>query len=385
MNAELLTRINHLRPWVIKHRRHLHEYPELSLQERQTSAYCQKVLQESGYRIRPCFGYGFTADLEIPAATKRIAFRAEMDALPIIEQNIHGFVSKNAGIAHMCGHDVHMAIALLTAKILSECQNALSCHVRFVFQPSEEELPGGAKGMIAGGCLDGVDEIYGLHTLPAEVGTLLIREGVLMGTSSPFTLKITGKGCHAAKPEEGLNPINPAAALVQLWQQIPHNLVTEHPPILSITLLQSGNTNNVIPEAATMTGALRAFSAEDLLKIQEEMHKSLAPFVKQGYEMQLQFTQSYHCVVNQSYGVRRVLQAARSIPGLMVDQNIAPMRFVEDFCYYLEECPGAFYFLGGGNRAKNITHPLHSPHYDVDEEALVIGASMMSMLALEMS
>lgn len=386
MNTEfLLNQIKAQKAWAVTHRRYLHQYPELSLQEQNTSAYCKKILADLGYEIKPCFEQGFIAELNIPAATKRIAFRAEMDALPIQEQNQHEFVSQNKGVAHMCGHDVHMAVALFTAKILAEFKALLSCNVRFVFQPSEEELPGGAKGMIAKGCLAGVDEIYGLHTTAqAEVGEFWIREGAFMGTSSPFTIEIIGKGCHAAKPEEGLNPIHAAAELINIWKEIPAKLKTEHAPILSVTMIESGNTNNVIPSNLKMQGALRAFSSEDLKKIQKTMRESLKAFEAKGFQFELSFQQSYNCVVNQPYGLKRVLDAAQKIPGLFANQSIAPMRFVEDFCYYLEERPGAFYFLGGGNKAKNICSPLHSPAYDVDEEALVIGASLMSLIALDL-
>lgn len=385
MNTEtFLGKIKALKPWAVEHRRYLHQHPELSLQEQNTSIYCKKILADLGYDIKPCFEFGFIAEFLTPGATKCIAFRAEMDALPIEEQNTHEFVSQNKGVAHMCGHDVHMTIALFTAKILVECKEELACNVRFIFQPSEEELPGGAKGMIGNGCLEGVDEIYGLHTTAqAEVGEIWIREGALMGTSSPFTVEVIGKGCHAAKPEEGLNPIHAAAELIMIWKDIPKTLQTDYAPILSVTVIQSGNVNNVIPSTLKMQGAMRAFSSTDLKTIQNTMRESLKPFEARGFKFELHFQQSYSCVVNQPYGLKRVLEAAQKIPGLFANQSIEPMRFVEDFCYYLEERPGAFYFLGGGNKAKNICLPLHSPHYDVDEDALVVGASLMSLIALD--
>ncbi len=373
-----------LQPWAVEHRRYLHAHPELSLQEKNTARYCRQVLADLGYTVTPLFGHGFIADLNVRGAARRIAFRAEMDALPVVEKNTHAFVSRHPGVAHVCGHDVHMSVALFTAKILQDNVSALAVNIRFIFQPSEEELPGGARGMIASGCLEGVDEIYGLHTLAeAKVGEIWIREGVLMGTSSPFTLTITGRGCHAARPEAGLSPLSAAAELILQWQALPQEMPKAHPPILSVTVVEGGRVNNVVPETTLIKGALRAFSAEDLSEIQAKMRHSLACLEQRGYRFDLAFEESYRCVINGSYGVSRVVAAAAQLPGVIVRQDIAPMRFVEDFCYYLEACPGAFYFLGGGNAAKHIIHPLHSPHYDVDEKALSVGARLMATLALE--
>ncbi len=380
----ILAKIKAERSWAIAHRRYLHQHPELSLQEQNTSQYCQQVLKDLGYQISSAFGYGFVADLAIPGAKKRIAFRAEMDALPVLEQNQHEFISVNQGVAHVCGHDVHMAVALFTAKILAESKADLACHVRFIFQPSEEEIPGGALGMIQAGCLEGVDAIYGLHTLPqAQVGEIWIRQGTLMGTSSPFDVKVIGKGCHAGCPSEGLSPISAAAEIIAVWQALPNEIVEQYPPIVSVTAVHGGNSHNIIPESIELKGALRAFSRQDLEQVQAKIRSHCQALEQRGYQIALHFQESYECVVNQAYGFKQVLQAAAKVPGLLVKQDIAPVNFVEDFCYYLNQCPGAFYFLGGGNPAKHIVHPLHSPHYDVDEAALVVGTSVMTMLAME--
>ncbi len=381
---DLVTKIKNLKSWVVEHRRYLHQYPELSLHEHHTSRYCQKILEDLGYTITPGFEAGFIADLIIPGAKGCVAFRAEMDALPIQELNKHAFVSQNHGVAHMCGHDAHMAIALLTAKVLHDHQNQLHCNIRFVFQPSEEQVPGGALGMIATGCLDGVDAIYGLHTTAqADVGEIWIREGVLMGASSPFILEVIGKGCHAGKPEEGLSPITAAVKIVEAWQAIPKAIHSEYPPILSVTVIQAGKVNNVIPETATLMGALRAFSNEDLQSVRVKMQEILKSLESQGYQFKLSYQEGYRCVVNSAMGVQTVLDATAKIPGVVANQAIKPLAFVEDYCYYLEHKPGAFFFLGAGNQAEGVSYPLHSPHYDIDEDALLVGANIMANIALE--
>lgn len=380
----ILSEAKNLKTWAIKHRRHLHQYPELSLQEQKTSEYCQKIMHELGYTITPSFGYGFCADLDIPNSKETIAFRAEMDALPIQEQNTHDYTSKNAGVAHMCGHDVHMTIALTTAKLLSENKDKLIRNIHFIFQPNEEEVPGGARAMIEAGCLNNVKEIYGLHTTAsAPVGTILIREGTLMATSNTFTAKITGKGCHAAKPSEGLNPIPAAASIIQEWQQIPDEINENPKPILSITKCNGGNTNNVIPENIELGGTIRCFDDDTMLKIKSKMEQKINALKNQGFKVDLQFIQSYHCVVNQAYGVKRVVEAAKAtLPTDKIKTNIQPFTFVEDFCYYLQNSPGAFYLIGAGNADKNIKAPLHSNCYDVDEDVIVYGSAIMATLAL---
>lgn len=382
---DILNEAKKLKDWAVKHRRHLHQHPELSLQEQKTSAYCQKVMSDLGYTITPSFGYGFCADLNIPNSSETIAFRAEMDALPIQEQNHHDYTSKNPGVAHMCGHDVHMTIALATARLLAENKEKLTRSIHFIFQPSEEETPGGALPMIEAGCLKGVKEIYGLHTTAsAPAGTILIREGTLMATSNTFIAKIIGKGCHAAKPSEGLNPIPAAASIIEEWQQIPDQFASNPKPILSITRINSGNTNNVIPDIAEIGGTIRCFDDETMLKIRTKMQEQLDALTNEGFKVELQFIQSYHCVVNQSHGVKRVVDAAKTIlPEEKIRTDIQPFTFVEDFCYYLQNCPGAFFLIGAGNVDKNIKAPLHSNCYDVDEDVIVYGSAIMATLALK--
>jgi len=161
--------------WIIEQRRYLHKHPELSLCESNTAKYCSDIMKGLGYSINQSWGNGFTADIEIPGVIKRIAFRTDMDALPIQEKSGDSFTSINQNISHACGHDTHMAIALGTAKIIAENSKRLEKNIRFIFQPSEERLPGGAKGMIESGCLDDVDEIYGLHNDPGtEIGEIRI-------------------------------------------------------------------------------------------------------------------------------------------------------------------------------------------------------------------
>ena len=224
-----------LKSWGVKHRRYLHQHPELALQEKETAHYCKSVLHSLGYKIQNSWGYGFTADLNIKRAKTRIAFRADMDALPINEKTMHNFKSKKPNIAHLCGHDAHMAIALTTAKLLKNNQASLKHNVRFIFQPSEEIPPGGALSMIKNGCLQSVTEIYGLHMWDNPLGKVSLCEGPLMAGIANFDIIIIGKGCHAAEPNKGLNPIEAVAYSIEQVKKIRNKLATKQDTILSIT------------------------------------------------------------------------------------------------------------------------------------------------------
>ncbi len=371
--------------WTIDKRRHLHQYPELSLEEKDTATFCRQILAELGYTIRDSFGYGFTADLETPGASKRIALRADMDALPIKEENAHDYCSKHDGIAHMCGHDSHMAIALTTAKILIEHKDSLPCHVRFLFQPSEERVPGGAIGMIEQGCLDGVDEVYGLHNDPGtEIGKIRLCEGPLTACADSFSLGIKGIGCHAAKPHDGLDPILCAAELITHWQSfITRHINPAHLAVLSVTQVNAGNAYNVIPDTATLGGTVRTLFPDDKSKIKQLIEGSFAHYREQGFTFTFNYMDGYPPIVNHPHGVKRVTDAAIPVLGESnVDNNTEAAGWGEDFSYFIQNTPGAFFLLGSGNPDKGIVEPLHSPRFDIDEDCLAIGVAVMLNLVL---
>lgn len=386
MTTDLLQHAQNLHAWSVTQRRHLHQHPELSLQEQQTAQYCAQVLTELGYTITPSWGFGFTADLTPHPGRERIALRADMDALPIQEQNTHDFVSQHPHIAHMCGHDAHMAIVLTAAKILVERQDQLPGNVRLLFQPSEETAPGGAPGMIAAGCLDGVSEVYGLHNFPnIPVGQIHIRIGALMAACDVFELTVTGRGCHAARPQDGLDPIYALAQLITQWQSIISRRINPTTPaILSVTQLRAGSALNIIPDAAQCGGTIRTFAEADRCLIQDLMQQSLDALTRQGYHCAFTYTRGYDAVVNAAPGVARVVAAARPIIGdTQINSQCEPSAAAEDFAYYLQHRPGAFFFLGSGNASAGITESLHSPRFNLDENCLTFGSAIMAGLVLQ--
>jgi amidohydrolase len=385
--SSILQKMETFLSWSVQHRRHLHQFPELSCQEQETSQYCAKILAELGYTITPSWGFGFTADLIAKTASKKkIAIRADMDALPIQEKNTHDFVSTHAGKMHACGHDGHMTVALTAARFLAEYPQSLPCNVRFIFQPSEERAPGGAPGMIEKGCLEGVDEVYGLHNDPGTpVGKIRTRVGALMAAADLFELTIHGKGCHAARPHDGLDPVIMGAKLITEWQSIVTRRINPvHPAVLSVTQFKAGDIFNVIPDTAYLAGTIRTFDKGDRALIRELMQISLVSAEQQGYGMEFNYIEGYDPVINQKPGVERIARAAREVVGIEnVDTATDPEGWAEDFCYYLQHRPGGFYFLGSGNAQKNIVAPLHSARYDFDEYAIAIGAAIMSTIILQ--
>ena len=195
-----------------------------------------------------------------------IALRADMDALPIQELNAGlGYCSQNDGVGHMCGHDVHMSFALGAARIIVEHQDTLQVNVRFLFQPSEEVPPGGAKGMVEAGCLEGVDEVYGLHNDPGTpVGSIRTREGPLTACADIFFLEVIGRGCHAARPQDGLDPLIAGAQLITHWQSIVASRIDlNHASVLTVGQFQSGEAPNAVAGSTCTSGTVRTFLQSD--------------------------------------------------------------------------------------------------------------------------
>lgn len=363
--------------WAVNHRRFLHKYPELSMQEKNTSLYCRHVMQSLGYKIKNSWGYGFIADLDI-GAKKTIAWRSEMDALSIQEKNEYPFISTVPGIAHMCGHDIHMAIAFLIAKLVAENKNKLNCNVRFLFQPSEEIPPGGALGMIENGCLNDVNEVYALHNdVFISTGQIKVKVGAITSCTTNFDLIIKGKGTHAATPHNGLDPLCAAANIVSLWQSIiSRKLDPTHSAVLSVTKFICGKPYNVIADEAKLGGTIRSFDIKDTNAIIRIMRTHLEPLRIQGYKCDFSFDKTYDSTINSKYGVERVIDSSyKVIEKKDVITDFSPAVCGEDFGKYLEKKPGAMFFLGARkDNKKLVSH--HSATFDPDEKCIMIGSSI---------
>ena len=368
-------------------RRDIHMYPEVGFEVYRTADIVAAELSRLGLKVTREVGKtGVVGDLDISGVEKRIALRADMDALPMQELSDAPYRSKVEGKAHMCGHDVHTAILLGTARVLAELEDLLQTNVRLIFQPSEENWPGGAQSMIEDGVLDGVDEIYGLHAWPVfEAGQFGICPGAYLGQADHFEIEITGVGGHAAMPSFAIDPIVIGAQFVTALQSIvSRNVDPLESAVVSVTQFNAGTTSNVIPPAVKMVGTVRTLDKEVQKKVQDRMEKLLSGLISgQGATFNFFYGEGYPVTFNHEPCVERALSVARAVAG--EEQVIfpqSPILGAEDFGYYSRKIPACFFNLGCGNRAKGITKMLHDPRFDVDESCMIYGMAMETLLAL---
>jgi hippurate hydrolase len=373
-------------PAFIEIRHHLHAHPELSYREFETSAFIQKKLSDLSIPFDIKAGTGVIGLIEGKNPGKRIiALRADMDALPIQEENNVSYKSQNQGVMHACGHDVHTSILLGASKILNELKNEWEGTVKLIFQPGEERNPGGASLLIKEGVLENPKPagIFGLHVHPGlEIGKLSFREGMVMASADELYFTIRGKGGHAAAPHTTADTILIASHLIVALQQIvSRNRNPFSPSVLSITSVQGGHTTNVIPSEVKLMGTFRAmdegwrFKAHELIrKISTELVDSM------GAEIDLHIDVGYPVVYNNE----RLNSVARAqAEEFMGKENVLETEIrmgSEDFGYYTQLIPGCFYRLGVMNIKKGITSGVHTPTFDIDESAIGIGMGMMAWL-----
>jgi amidohydrolase len=373
-------------PEFISVRRHLHEYPELSYQEFETSKYVQARLSETGIPFRTMATTGVVGLIEGKNPGKRvIALRADMDALPIKEENDVPYRSKNEGIMHACGHDVHTSILLGAARILHELKDQWEGTVKLIFQPGEEKNPGGASLLIKEGVLldPAPQAIFGLHVHPGlEIGKLSFRGGMVMASADEIYITIKGKGGHAAAPHLTVDTILVASHLIVALQQIiSRNRNPLSPSVLSITSVQGGHTTNVIPTEVKLMGTFRAMDEQWRFAAHELIRKQATGLVhSMGAEIDLHIDVGYPMVYNNESldTLARSTAAAYMGPENVLETEVR--LGAEDFGYYTRQIPGCFYRLGVMNKEKNIVSGVHTPTFNIDESAIGIGAGMMAWL-----
>ncbi|GAB2672242.1 M20 family metallopeptidase [Paenibacillus thermoaerophilus] len=370
----------------IEFRRDLHRYPELSFEEAETAAKVRRELDRLGIPYRSGVGgHGIVAELNGAESGPTIALRADMDALPIQEESGAPFASERPGVMHACGHDAHTAILLGAAELLASRRPARGS-IRLLFQ-SAEEINAGAKAMIAEGALDGVDEIYGLHNLPTlPAGLVATRRGALMGSVDRLELTLTGRGGHGAIPNETIDPIVCASALVMgLQTAVSRELSPFEPAVVTIGSLQAGHANNVIPHRAELTGTVRAFDPAVQAKL-PGIIKRLVEGIAYGYRCQadLRYMEQVPVLVNHDAQAAFVEAATDALIGRERRVEAAPTMAGEDFSVYLKHVPGCFFWLGSGPRqgAENA-YGLHHPQYTLNEECIPLGAALLASLALD--
>lgn len=383
MIEDLKKEVEELNPQLIEWRRDFHRHPELANQERRTSSVIRAFLEGLQIPFRPAAGTGLIAVLEGQAGGKAVALRADMDALPLVEEGPKEYISQNAGATHACGHDGHMAILMGTAKLLAKRKKQLKGKVVFLFQPSEERVPGGAKGMIEEGALEGVDAVFGLHLwqmLPT--GKIASVPGPMMAAAEEFTIKITGRGGHGSTPHLTVDPIIIASHLiVNLQTIVSRNVDPLRSAVLTVGAISAGTIFNIIPCDATLMGTVRSFDPQvrDLMerRVRDVVAGTCAMF---GAQSEIRYVRGYPAVVNDPAMAKFVHEAARRSLGEQSVITIDPVMGGEDFAYFLQKKPGAFIFFGMGD---GTSYPHHHPGFDIDEKSLPQATLLMSTLALD--
>ncbi len=371
----------------IEVRHHLHAHPELSYKEFETSKFIQQKLAELGIEYKVLATTGVVGLIKGKAPGNRtIALRADMDALPITEENKVEYKSQNAGIMHACGHDVHTTCLLGAAKILNELKDEWEGTVKLIFQPGEEKNPGGASIMIKEGVLEDPkpQAIFALHVHPGlEVGKLSFRSGMVMASADEIYITIKGKGGHAASPHLTTDTILIASHLIiSLQQLVSRNNDPFNPTVLSITSFQGGYTTNVIPSEVKLMGTFRAMNEEWRFKAHDLIKKQSTELVKaMGGEIDMNIDVGYPFVLNNQELTSAVSQQAKEYAG---DKNVSETELrmgAEDFAYYSHQIPACFYRLGVGNISKGIISGVHTPKFNIDENAIENGMGIMAWLA----
>ena len=366
-------------------RRELHRHPEIGTELPLTRALVLRELEKLGLDVRPDVGGGIVADLPGPGGSGLIALRADMDALPIQEESGLDFTSEIPGQSHMCGHDAHTAMLLGAAALLSRQRDRLPTGVRFLFQPNEENQPGGARFMVEAGCLDGVRQVFGLHVWPGRpTGWFGTRPGPLMARPDMFSATIRGHGGHASAPHLCADPILAASHLVAQWNTIvSRRIAPGERAVVSVTRFEAGTGYNIIPDTAFLQGTVRTLSEDTgdrVRDIMQEMATSAAAGM--GVEAELDYARGFPVVVNDAAATARAVRILGKISE-QVEGDIEPVMAGEDFSYYLKEKSGCFLFMGCGPCAAGGRGGLHSSCFCLDEECLPWGVAALAGLALD--
>ena len=367
-------------------RHHLHANPELSYKEFETSKFVQAKLTEFGIPFTVLAETGVVGLIEGKnPSSKVIALRADMDALPILEENDVPYKSKVNGVMHACGHDVHTTCLLGAAKILNELKAEWEGTVKLIFQPGEEKNPGGASIMIKEGVLENPKPqcIFGLHVHPGlQLGQLSFRGGKVMASADELYMTVRGKGGHAASPHLSVDPILIASHLVvSLQQVISRNRNPHNPSVLSITAFNAGTTTNVIPNEVKIMGTFRAMDEAWRFEAHELIRRNAKLLVESmGGELDLHIDVGYPTVYNnEALNEKTKAKAAEFLGAANVEETELRMG-AEDFGYYSQVIPGCFFRLGVMNKEKGITSGVHTPTFNIDENAIETGMAMMAWL-----
>ncbi|KUO76023.1 MAG: N-acyl-L-amino acid amidohydrolase [Desulfosporosinus sp. BRH_c37] len=381
--------VNSIKDQVIFWRRHLHQNPEVSYHEGATSQFIYRTLLAFGnLEVTQPTKTSVMARLIGKRSGKVIAIRADMDALPIQEDTTVDYASHNPGVMHACGHDAHIAMLLGVAKIFCSMQGNITGELRFIFQHAEELFPpGGAEELVEAGVMDGVDAIIGGHVwTPLEIGKVGLTYGPMMASPDSFYITIKGKGGHGAMPHQTIDAILVGAeVVVNLQHIVSRNIDPIDQVVISVCRFVGGTTNNIIPNKVQIDGTIRTLDP----KLRQKVPLLLERIVKgvtsaHGADYDLKIVQGYRQVINDERVVRVLEETVREVMGDAAIEFVHPSMGAEDFSAYQQKAPGAFFFIGGGNKEKGYVYPHHHPCFMIDEDALQIGMKIFIQAAIKL-
>ena len=374
MINSLYEKLDDIQPELVEIRRDLHMHPELSNEEKRTPQLIADYLSKLGLEVKTGVGgNGVVGYLKGGKPGETVALRADFDALPMQDEKEVPYKSQNEGITHACGHDIHTAALLGVAKVLSNVKNELAGTVVFIHQFAEEVAPGGAKRMIADGCLKGVDAIYGAHVWSENnVGEILFNEGYTMAAADTFEIGIHGKGGHGALPHLAVDPVVAASQLVVNLQQIASRAVDPlKASVVTVGSFHSGEALNVIPDTAVIKGTVRTYDEDIRLLVENKIQAAARGVEEQtGAKAEVNYKYGHTSLYNHQRQTKELKQLTERHLAQYKHLRMEPFMGAEDFAYYLKEVPGTFFFVGGRNPELNAIYPHHHPMFDVDEETI---------------
>lgn len=388
LKDEIWQHANNISNTVIQYRRHLHANPELSFHEYETSAFIKDRLDEMGIAWKPMAETGVVALIKGEQPSDRvIALRADMDALPITEVNDASYSSKNDGVMHACGHDVHTSSLLGTANILQSIRHKFGGTVKLIFQPAEEKLPGGASLMIKEGVLKNPvpDTVIGQHVSPLiEAGKIGIRKGKFMASMDEIFVTVHGKGGHGAQPHQNIDPVMIAAQILVSLQQVVSRMANPTlPTVLSFGKVIANGAINVIPDEVYMEGTFRTLDEDWRAEAHARMKKIAESIAESmGGTCDFNITKGYPFLINEEKLTEQVSVFAGEYLGKDNIEEIDIWMAAEDFAYYSQASDSCFYLLGVGKKGKGVPYSLHTPTFDIDENALVTSIGLMAYIAV---
>ncbi|WP_457561374.1 amidohydrolase [Caminibacter sp.] len=379
---KIISEIDNLRDKIIEIRRHIHMYPDLSGQEYPTRDYVKAILESEGIKNIKTFENhaGMVVDIVVDEKLPTIAFRADMDALPIKEENQMPYKSRKEGIMHACGHDGHTAILTGFLIASNRHKDKLPYNIRGIFQHKEEVMDGGSEDLIKEGALDGVCRIFGLHMYPyLKTGEIGYKYGEMMASADMFEIEIFGKSAHGARPHEGVDAILTASMVVNSINHIVSRRIDPlHPAVISFGTIEGGKAANIICDHVKLSGTVRTLNDKVRENIKEMMEEAVAGICRaMGARYNFHYYFGNPELVNDEKSVDVVIKAAKKVGVNPIDLKL-PVMGGEDFANYLKVVKGAYFRLGCCNEEKHTCYPQHHPRFDIDEESLIIGAKVFA-------